>query len=285
MPNFADIDADGRLDLLLVSDFRTSKVFRNLGGLRFEDITDPSRITDANGMGTDVGDVDNSGTPDWFVSSINGNRLYTNLGDTLGDDGRRGTEAGSWGWGSCMADFDLDGDLDIFQTNGWVENAGSPESEPYTADRSRLWLNDGAGVFTDEARALGISDEQQGRAVVCADFDGDLDADILLTVNGGEAIYWENTIPGANAVAVALDGPAGNAAGIGAKVTLTTSGGTQHRWVRVGSTFTAQTSAIPLFGLGGAEVASEIVVDWPDGTQSRVSDVAAGQRVTVAYPN
>ncbi len=283
-PNFADIDADGDLDLLLVADFRSSRVFENQGDGTFADITDPTQISDSNGMGTDVGDYDGDGRPDWFVSSINGNRLYRNMSGTLVNQVDMGAEAGSWGWGSCFADFDLDGDLDIFQTNGWVNDTGSPANEPYSADRSRLWINEG-GSYMDEADALGVDDDLQGRAVVCADFDRDHDVDVLLLVNGSDegAVFLRNTVTGAQSLTVTLDGPDGNAAAIGARIELDVADTTQTRWVRAGTTFTAQTAAPQVFGLGEATRADSVRVIWPDGSEVVLDDVAAGTDLHVSF--
>jgi hypothetical protein len=67
--NFADIDGDERQDLLVSSDFGTSRVFLQDAGGRFHDATGPE-ITDENGMGAAVGDIDGDGDLDWFVSSV-----------------------------------------------------------------------------------------------------------------------------------------------------------------------------------------------------------------------
>lgn len=286
VPNFIDIDGDNDLDLLLVADFRSSRVFENKGDGTFSNATDPTQITDANGMGTDIGDFNNDGRPDWFVSSINANVLYENMSGMMISRSNSGAETGAWGWGSCFADFDLDGDLDIYQTNGWVNNTGSSPSEPYDQDRSRLWINNN-GDFSDEADAVGLGDTVQGRAVICADFDNDLDVDILLLVNGSTngAIYWRNDISSRNSIGVRLVGPATNKAGIGATIIVDAGTTKQTRWVRAGSTFTAQTAPVQIFGLGGSRVASKVTVDWPDGKQSVLENVGAGTAFTVEYPN
>ncbi|MEL7519412.1 MAG: FG-GAP-like repeat-containing protein, partial [Pseudomonadota bacterium] len=77
-PGFADIDGDRDLDILMVSDFRGSKVLVNQGNGTFTSAN--FTPDDENGMGAAIGDFDNDGDFDWFVSSINGNRLFENLG-------------------------------------------------------------------------------------------------------------------------------------------------------------------------------------------------------------
>jgi hypothetical protein len=282
-PNFIDYDGDGHLDVLMVADFRGTKVLRNQGDGTFEDATDTTQITDTNGMGTDLADLDKDGRPDWFVTSINSNRLYANMDGSFVD---RGTESGlangGWGWGTCFADLNADGEYDAVQTNGWVNDTGSPETEPYTEDRTRLWLGQGAAQFENEADAAGLDDSEQTRAVICHDFDDDTDLDVLLLINGSDqgAIYLENRTPGLNAITVRLDGPL---AGVGAKVEVTAGGQTQHRWVRAGSTFTAQAPLVQHVGLGDS-TSADVRVIWPDGVEQTVADVTAGTALLVEKP-
>ncbi len=133
-PNFVDINDDGIADLLSVADFSTSQAFLNDNHQRFINITNTAVITDQNGMGTAIADFDNDGDMDWFVSSIyypndltlgNGNRLYQNewaglFGKMQWTDitDEAGVRDGGWGWGACAADFNNDGWMDIFHTNG-----------------------------------------------------------------------------------------------------------------------------------------------------------------------
>ena len=282
-PNFIDYDGDGILDLLMVADFRGTKVLKGQGDGTFEDVTDPTQITDTNGMGTDLADLDRDGRPDWFVTSINSNRLYANMDGSFVDRGAEsGLDTGGWGWGTCFADLNADGHYDAVQTNGWVNDTGSPDSEPYSEDRTRLWLGGEDGSYEDVAEDADLQDSAQTRAVICHDFDGDTDVDVLLLVNGSDdgAIYRENTTAGLNAITVRLDGPL---LGVGAKVEVTADGETQHRWVRAGSTFTAQTPLAQHVGLGDARSA-DVRVLWPDGTEQTVAAVDAGTALVVAKP-
>jgi hypothetical protein len=286
-PNFADINNDGYTDLLSVSDFRGSRVFLNNQDGTFSNITDETQINDANGMGAAVGDYDNDGDMDWFVSSIDGNRLYQNDNGTLINvSGTAGIGAGSWGWGSCFADFDLDGHVDIYQTNGWVSDNGGNPNAPYTTDKSRLWMSDGQGVFADKAFEANMVDEEQGRTIVCADFDNDRDIDVLLMSSNTSqaAILWENQIEGQNAVKINLEGAAPNSKGIGTRVAVTTGSFTQTREMTIGSNFASHNPAEEIFGLGSITIIDEILISWPDGIETRETNIPANQSLSFKHP-
>jgi len=287
-PNFSDINNDGYPDLLSVSDFRGSRVFLNNQDSTFTNITDPTQITDSNGMGAAAGDYDNDGDIDWFVSSIDGNRLYQNDGGTMINiTSSVNIEAGSWGWGSCFADFDLDGYLDIYQTNGWISDSGGNPNAPYTIDKSRLWISDGRGAFSDKSEEANMVDETQGRGVICADFDDDRDIDVLLLSNNSSraAILWDNKLVGKNAIQVELNGLPPNTHGIGARISVKTASMIQMREVSIGNNFTSHNPTRQLFGLGDQTVIDELKVVWPDGVESFQTDVSVNQSIEITHPD
>ncbi|QUL38176.1 CRTAC1 family protein [Erythrobacter sp. JK5] len=282
-PNFADIDGDRDLDILMVSDFRGSKVLVNNGNGTFSGVG--FTPDDENGMGSAVGDFDNDGDLDWFVSSINGNRLYRNLGGaSFRREAASGVEPGGWGWGSCFADFNADGWLDIYQTNGW-EAGKDPSASLYVDDTSRLWMSRGDGTFVDAAAASNMLDTDQGRGIVCDDFDNDGDVDVLLLTAEpiGSAHYWENQLASANAIKVRLRGKAPNTFAVGAIIQLTIADTTQTRMVSINSNFTSHNSTVQLFGMG-PHTQGGLRVIWPDGTQTIRADVVAGQSLVIDQP-
>jgi hypothetical protein len=286
-PGFADIDGDGDQDLLSVADFGSSRVFINDGDGTFTNITDPTRITDTNGMGAAISDYDNDGDMDWFVSSIDGNRLYQNTGgDFIYPSEAQDVDPGGWGWGSCFADFNGDGDLDIYQTNGW-DVGMDPQNSPYAGDTSRLWMQNPDGSFEDMAQASGMLDSEQGRGVICDDFDDDGDVDVLLLTLDAQqaALLWTNQLSGANTVSVFLEGVAPNTQGIGSRVSITIGTTTQTRLVGVNSNFISHNSTRQYFGLGDATSIDTLRVEWPDGQVTQLTDVSAGQRLTIQHPN
>ncbi|MEL6371032.1 MAG: CRTAC1 family protein [Pseudomonadota bacterium] len=283
-PSFTDIDDDGDQDLLIVSDFRGSRILLNQGDGTF--VLSTFTPDDENGMGSAVGDYDNDGDMDWFISSINGNRLFENLG---GGNFRRasesGVEPGGWGWGSCFADFNADGWLDIYQTNGW-EAGKDPSASSYVNDTSRLWMNNGDGTFTDQAATSTMVDTDQGRGIICDDFDNDGDVDVLLLTAESEnaAIFWENQLTGDNYVQVRLRGIAPNTFAIGARVELTIADTVQTRQVAINSNFTSHNSTVQTFGMGDQTSAGLRVV-WPDGAETIRASISANQRLVIDHPS
>ncbi len=291
-PAFARMDADRYPDILSVADFSNTRVFmsngENAGTVTFRDATDNAVLIDRNGMGAAVGDIDNDGDLDWFVSGIFGsnetvgNRLYLNDGAGVLSDATvgAGVADGGWGWGACFADFNLDGRLDIFHTNGWESNP----IDDFANDRSRLFIAEASGLqFQDEAAERGMTDIEQGRGVVCADFDEDGDVDIFMTNRGlaNSGAFWLNDDESNDnrSLSVRLVGSAPNTEAVGARVRVTQSGVEQMREIATGNNFTSQNPTSQIFGLGSATAAESVEIEWPDGTVDTYTDVQAGAAV------
>jgi len=288
-PTFARIDDDLYPDVLSVADFNLTMLFLNNRDGTFTNATDTSVLTDRNGMGSAVGDYDNDGDLDWFVSAIDrtglidrGNRFYENDNGTLIDrTDDLAVREGGWGWGACFMDFENDGDLDLYHTNGW-----SLEGLIYAADESRAFVGSGGGPFFERASELGLNDSAEGRGVVCADFDNDGDVDIFQLHRGTPvaATLWRNDSAGNNYLTVRLNGAAPNTEAAGARIFLTVGDTTQMREITIGSNFVSQNPAVQVFGLGTATQADELRVQWPDGVETVDTAVAAGQVFVRDYP-
>ena len=297
-PTFARIDEDLFPDLLMVADFNQTQYFHNIGDGIFENRTDVSVLIDGNGMGTAVGDYDNDGDLDWFVTSILmpsddpmpdailsqlGNRLYRNHQGVFSDvTDEAGVADGGWGWGACFMDFENDGDLDIYHTNGWQEDvppvAGFSDFEGYQLDTSRAFVNQSDGTFIEASAELGLHDTEMGRGVVCADFDNDGDTDILLLAD--KPILWRNDESGSEYLKVRLVGTPPNTEASGARIRLSSGNTTQIREISIGSNFLSQNPAVQLFGLGSDSTA-DLTVSWPDGSETVMTSVSSGQTLEI----
>ena len=289
-PNFADLDGDWLPELLVAADFETSRVYRNLGAGLYDEVTDPAVITDQHGMGAAIGDYDNDGDLDWFVTSIydppegrTGNRLYRNDGagtlEEVSEDA--GVRDGYWGWGACFADFDNDGHLDIFHTNGFV-NHGT-WTRDWENDPSRLFINTGAGTFVERSADFGLVDTGQGRGVSCFDYDRDGDVDIFISNNRQKPALWRNdgtNLGGFLILRVADDGSAAGAAG--ARVRVKTGSTEQLRVLRMEGNFESQQPLEVHFGLGDARKINALQIEWPSGRVEVHRNLAANQHLGVA---
>ena len=315
--NLSDIDGDGDGDLLMASDYGQSQIFRNNDDGTFTKITDREVIVDQNGMGAAVGDFDNDGDMDWFVTSIHnlemtgpnddierelfGNRLYRNDGNGLfsGYSILSGISNGGWAWGACAADFDNDTLLDIFHVNGWVEG---PLGE-FATDQVRFYHALGNMDFEERASEVGLDDNGQGRGVACFDIERDGDIDIVISNNaredaGGRAIdiftpevggenivlFRNDSINQNNYLSIRLLGAGTNTYGIGAHIAVVVpSGNRQVREMGGSNNFVSHNPFEVHFGLGEQEQA-EVTVTWPDESIS-VEIVESNQQVVISHPN
>ena len=290
--NLFDIDGDVDKDLLMVADFNTSQVLKNFKGRHFTLDTDREVIRDQAGMGAAVGDFDNDGDFDWFVTSIfnedtgghyYGNRLYRNDGtgnfSDISDQAQ--ISNGGWGWGACAKDFDHDGFLDIFHVNGWREDL--IQETP-----SRLFWNKVDGSFREVAQDVGIEYTGQGRGLACFDADRDGDIDILV-VNASEPhleFYRNDSVRLGNYLTIKLQGSGANTYGVGATVTVTTEFGTQIRQLGGSNNFVSHNPMEVHFGLGSATTA-DVRVDWFDDGPvdfTEFSVVEVNKVITVHQP-
>ena len=293
-PTFADIDNNGWQDLLLVSDNHRTRIFINSKDGTFSDTTDRDIISDNAGMGSAVGDYDNDGDLDWFVSAITfkdgvkhfgsltpGNRLYENQGDgtfidTTDDAGVRD---GYWGWAACFADFNNDSNLDLFHVNGME---GDNIDIKFKDDPSRLFMSNGDGTFTESSLDVGIEDRAMGRGLVCFDYDKDGDID-LYTANYNQAPkLFCNSGTNNHFVNIKLVEKSGNSQALGARIYVTSNGIVQMRELRAGSNYVSQNPVEAHFGLAQATKLERVRIVWPDGKESILDDLNMDQFITIS---
>ncbi len=218
-----DYDGDGLQDVYFVQSGRLpgyepppgmpvrSALYRNLGGGRFEEVTESTGVggPDRYGFGCSAADVDGDGDRDLYVTYYGPNVLYRNNGDGTFADVTAAARVGDprWGASAAFADADGDGDLDLYVANyvdydlrntlycgenrpGWrtVCHPKNFDSQPDVFYRNR-----GDGTFDDATRAAGIDDRTgKGLGVVWGDYDGDGDQDIYVANDDTPNFLWRN---------------------------------------------------------------------------------------------
>jgi hypothetical protein len=169
-----DYDGDGRPDIFVVSKTEGCRLFRNLGGYRFEDVTQKAGVGAAPGVwnqGATFVDINNDGLLDIYVCRFNApNLLYINQGDGTFKEMAHayGLDVADASGMAAFCDYDRDGWLDVFIQTNVLNYAQHPDGQ-----RNYLFHNNRDGTFTDVSARAGISGEAHGHSCVWWDFDGD----------------------------------------------------------------------------------------------------------------
>ncbi len=209
-----------------------------------------------------------------------------------------GVDLGGWSWGAQFGDLNNDGTQDLYLVNGYI-SAGERSSYWYDFSQiavghssiiadarnwppmkgrslsgyqhKHVWINDGAGRFTDVAEAVGATDTYDGRAVALADLSNRGMLDVLVANQRGPLLLYRNTVdPARHWIELDLTGTADNRSAIGARVELHWSGRVQVQEVSGGSGFSAQNQRRLHFGLGRATGVDRIDIRWPSGRRQTI---------------
>ena len=310
-PAFLDYDNDGDVDIYVVNDFGAANypnvLWRNDGEdssgnvMKFTDVSEESGTNlQIFGMGLAVGDYDNDGDLDFFMTDIGDGEFLENQGDgtflheTESTGTGRGNIAGNWfddmsvGWGTVFADFDNDGQLDLYTVAGQMDNdpCYNMENQP-----NALFLNMGDGTFSDVSEASGANDPGTGRGVAHGDFNGDGLLDLFVVNMGtrdgkpGKARLFINTSDNDNHwLRVVPRGTESNRFGIGTRIVVTAGGISQVREMGASQSHISNSVVPAHFGLGDAETVDVIEVYWSSGQEQELENVDVNQELTIEEP-
>ena len=301
-PVMQDLNGDGLLDIYAAIDFTENRMWLNQGTVAgvpsFLEAAELAGGANAmNDMGVALGDFDDDGDPDLYITNIfrDGRHNVLLRNDTASSVAAfadiaeaSNVDDGAWGWGATFLDIENDGDLDLAETNGWNTNTWTFPP--------RLFVNEGGGSspsFVDRALEAGLTDMSWGSALLAFDYDLDGDLDLFETIaeldqndrNSALRLH-QNQLDNATLshhfllVRPRMTGP--NHRAIGARVAAETASTTRYRWIGAGSSYLGQEPAEAFFGLGIDTVVVRLIVLWPDGEQTIRGDVPVDQVLTVS---
>lgn len=291
-PIWFDYNNDGKIDLFIATDAGISPLYRNNGDGTFTEVTKEAGLCrQGHGMGVTVGDYDNDGNLDIYVTNTGVNFLWHNNGD--GTFSEVGAELGvadprTLGWGAGFFDYNNDGNLDLYAVNGWVPvpPRGYIDPEIGKLKVDKLYKNNGDGTFVQVASDEGIYGDYSKEAAAFGDYDNDGFTDVFVATsyyisdirhhlykNQGNKNHW---------ITIALIGTKSNRDSIGARITLTVNGKKQMREIIAGSSFIAENSLWQTFGLGKTNKVDEIAIRWPSGMKKILKNVEVNQKLIIA---
>jgi enediyne biosynthesis protein E4 len=292
-----DYNGDGWPDILIANDTQPNKLYLNKKDGTFEERGVTSGIAFSEdgvaraGMGVDAADYDRSGHPSVIISNFANQMvsLYHNEGNGLFVDEAPQSEVGratlvTLGFGCFFFDYDNDGWPDIFVADGHIEDQIERVQKRVSyAEPAHLFRNLGGGKFQEVTAQMGqaFAAPRVARGAAYADIDNDGFLDVLVTTNAGPAFLFHNEGGTNHSLRLKLFGTKSNRDGIGAVVHLTSGSDNQQKMLRSGSSYLSQSELVLTFGLGAQTKADSVEIQWPSGQVDKLSNVSAGQTVTV----
>lgn len=302
-----DVDRDGWIDLVVSNDTVRNFFFHNQGDGQFEELGDIAGLAYDNrgaatgAMGIDGVDYRGDGSlgigvgnfatemSSLYVATDPASLLFTDeaIADGIGPVSRR-----MLSFGLFFFDYDLDGRLDLFQTNGHLEEEiNKVQPSQHYRQSSQLFWNAGSeakAVFvpTDSKTVGDLSREVVGRAAAYGDIDGDGDLDVLITQTGDRALLLRNDQNLEHGwIRLRLTGKKTNRDAVGVWVEVKAGERMQRRQVMPTRSYLSQVEPTLTFGLGPRSQADSVRIFWPQAdAPQELGPVPRGTVRTVVEP-
>ena len=343
----SDINNDSWPDIYVSNDFIGNDIlYINQQDGTFKDqLGSHIKHTSYAGMGNDIADIDNNGKPDIFVLDMrpadnerqkliisstgydrfqmmlqmgyepqySRNTLQLNQGEgKFSEIGfLSGISSTDWSWSALFADYDNDGNKDLYVTNGFLRDLGNldyihyqniydtPLGDPETKIKNKLesiqnlpaaklvnyvFHNQGDMTFKDASADWGIREASCSNGAAYADLDNDGDLDLLVNNVNEPAFVYENQSEKRqpnNYLRIRLKGKKGNLSGLGSKIKITTGATSQFYEHFLSRGYESSVDPTIHFGLGEHQVVDSIEVWWPDESYQVLKQTAANQLVAI----
>lgn len=286
-----DLDGDGKLEIYVANDLGPAYLLHNQGNGTFKERGMLSGAgLDRNGrfmagMGIAVGDIDGSGRPSLLVTNYQDEptEVFLNKGKLTFQEWNLPSGVGpatlkTLGFGIDLLDADLDGNLDLVQTNGHVYKNSRTLLGHQQGQAAQFFMGDGQGRFREVSQQAGAYFRKAwvGRGLAVADWNNDGRPDLAFANNGGPAKLLRNDTETKNhwlRLELIGDGKRSNRNAIGAKVEIECGGRKFTRFVHGGGSYLSASDRRLAVGLGDATKVEVVRVLWPSGAIQEFRDL------------
>lgn len=327
-----DYNDDGYPDLYIGNDFTDpDRLYRNQGDGTFQEVLGNTLpYCSWSSMGAAAADFNNDGLIDllsadmaatthfdakvnmgdmsqhrWlmdngFPRQIMRNMLYVNIGSEhfMETAFMSGVAKSDWTWAVKTADFDNDGFIDIFMSNGMARNFSDSDipfntgmlvgrsvwdiykDTPAMPQKNLVFRNAGELHF-EKAEDWNLGDNAMSYGAAYGDLDLDGDQDLVVINLDAPVSVYRNDLKGGNKIVFALTGTQSNKRAIGTKIEISTPRGTQTQYFNPTCGFLSNNAYAVHFGLGQHATVERVKVTWPNGSVQTFKNLAAGYRYTI----
>jgi ASPIC and UnbV./FG-GAP repeat. len=289
----ADFDNDGWPDIYVACDTAPSRFYHNNHDGTFSEVGREigcalnENGTAQGGMGVAIGDYDCDGWLDIVKTNYSdqtANVYHNNGNGTFYDavfQAGLGANTNYLGWGVGLFDFDNDGWMDIFMSNGHVfPEVDTRKLHVSFRQKKLVYKNMGNGKFSDISSSVGsaVTDLHSSRGAAFGDFDNDGDVDVVVVnMNEPPSLLRNDCHTKNNWLKIKCIGTKSNRTAIGARVRVVTGSHSQINEVMSGSSYVSQNDLRLHFGLGKVRKLDLIEVRWPLGLVESFKDIEANQ--------
>jgi len=297
---FDDFDNDGRPDIFVANDSNPNYLYHNKGDGTFEDIAVAAGVAyspdgkEHSGMGAAVGDYDNDGLMDLFITTFandnyalfhnDGNNFFTDMSYPSGV----GEATIPWlGWATFFLDYNNDGLKDLFCVNGHVYPKVDGRIRQSYRQPLLLFENVGGGRFREASDRAGLArlPRHSGRGGAYCDFDNDGNVDVIVSnIDDRPTLLRNQGGSGNNWVELSLSGTVSNRSAVGAKVKIMAGDLIQYDHVRAGGSFLSGNDLRLHFGLGRYKRIDALEIRWPSGKTDRREGLEANRILQIREP-